>query len=908
VNAAGDHKPAIEMITSHDGELHNAGPRVLPIRLTPVPGEAFDSWLERYAARLQARLVDLVEAIGLAGPTKTHDGHSRPAPNWTVALRPAEIDRIARATRVDVELLASMTLQRYDGMAVRLDLQRRQVSRYQLWGRGSGSRYCPACLAETGGRWPLTWRLSWSFCCLRHHVLLVDQCPGCRRTTRSTRPQMLRIPEPGRCSALTLEPGRAVGAFADRCRFELARSDTPSVDAADWCLDAQTFVNRLLDRTDKAAAVSAADGTTLSIAEVFADLKAVAGGVLTVLRGEDLDHLPQAVVEQFGTVGVARGPEGRRVQRPGFMAPRTAARMAFAVSKAVEVVGAPDIDTAAERVGWIIDRMRRRGLDISPTSVTRSWGPSTRVLQAIVLRALDTTLRPSDRLRYRTATPRPEYPQSDSTADGIDARAAKLPQQLWPAWALRLMPASGHHFLTFRRVTSTALLLPGCRRHLSALLALLGQPFPWQTFDHVMRKLGRSGDGDTVLGILSALASRLDDAQVPIDYRRRRRLFGSTELLAESLWKASCARAGVVATEGKRRLAERYLLELLTGSPDSPHPPLGPLTKKTGVPYAAFCISLRPALAELLRAAAEQQLADHGLAEPLVWEPPFDWSDARAWPGPHIDSIQPAELQRLLLDERNPLSQAAAALGTSMDHVRLVLIRHPIGPLQPPQGPLRSQRTVRRANLTPEYIAYRYEQCGWSYQRIAKDLRAHRDLVRQLAALAGVKSRPTGRSLRYHIDPKWLAEQYLVQRRNLVDIAAELGMYPGTVGRIAQRLGLPRRPLMAGSNLLHVGGQRVACAEWIRPAFNRRGALLRVERFLTLIEYPTYKEAAKNLNIPGTTLSSQVLQLERDLGVWLLVRAKGSTGQHPLRLTRTGRRFVREAQKALANLRAAYGT
>jgi DNA-binding transcriptional LysR family regulator len=84
--------------------------------------------------------------------------------------------------------------------------------------------------------------------------------------------------------------------------------------------------------------------------------------------------------------------------------------------------------------------------------------------------------------------------------------------------------------------------------------------------------------------------------------------------------------------------------------------------------------------------------------------------------------------------------------------------------------------------------------------------------------------------------------------------------------------------------------------------------LLRVERFLTLIEYPTYAEAAGALNIAGTILSSQVLQLEGDLGAPLLVRARGGTGQHPLRLTRTGRRFAREARKALANLRAASDT
>jgi len=300
------------------------------------------------------------------------------------------------------------------------------------------------------------------------------------------------------------------------------------VDTPGGFLDAQLFVNSLLDRSDKVAAVPAANWTKLPTAEVFADLKAVAGAVLNVLVEDDLAWLPQGIIDQVNSVEVAHNQEGRRVRRPGFMALHAAARMAFAVSKAVEVVAAPDIDTAAERVNWIIDRMRRRGLEISPTGVAKSWGVCSPVLQGIVLRALDTTLRPSDRLRYRTVTPRPQYPQSDSTIDGIDTRAAKLPQQLWPSWALRLMPPSGHDLLTFRRVTSTALLLPGSRRQLDELLARSGQPYPRWSFVYVMRKLAGSGDGDTVLQVLSMLALRLDDAQVPIDYQRRRRLFGST--------------------------------------------------------------------------------------------------------------------------------------------------------------------------------------------------------------------------------------------------------------------------------------------------------------------------------------------------------------------------------------------
>ena len=31
----------------------------------------------------------------------------------------------------------------------------------------SGSRYCPKCLAESGGRWQLQWRLAWTFACAK---------------------------------------------------------------------------------------------------------------------------------------------------------------------------------------------------------------------------------------------------------------------------------------------------------------------------------------------------------------------------------------------------------------------------------------------------------------------------------------------------------------------------------------------------------------------------------------------------------------------------------------------------------------------------------------------------------------------------------------------------------------------
>jgi hypothetical protein len=133
------------MSNTPDNVQRKAGPRSLPIRLAPEREEAFDSWVERYAARLQVPLANLIEAIGLSRPRVTDDGHYRDLPNWTTLLRPDEIDRIVQATGISAGLLTSLTLQRFNGIAVVLDLKRRQIQRTRLWARGTGSRFCPAC-------------------------------------------------------------------------------------------------------------------------------------------------------------------------------------------------------------------------------------------------------------------------------------------------------------------------------------------------------------------------------------------------------------------------------------------------------------------------------------------------------------------------------------------------------------------------------------------------------------------------------------------------------------------------------------------------------------------------------------------------------------------------------------------
>jgi len=882
--------------------VRGPGPRVLPIRLAPVAGEALDSWMEAYAARLGTSIGDLAEAFDLPRRPRTGRDRGQPLPIWTTVLHSHEANRIAVATGIDPQHLIGMTLQRYDGVGVSLDREARTVRTYRLWGRRRGSRYCPACLADSNGRWQLAWRLSWSFCCLRHGLLLVDGCPGCGQTPRAASQRSTGVPNPGHCSGPEPTIRHHAKIRTGICGFPLATADAVAVAATDSFMMAQRYVNDLLAGTDPMPIVH---GITTPAAEVLADIKAVAAGMLTVIDEHDLTELPASILAQWRA---ANQTSTHRRRRTGFGPPPNAGSTAIAVSGAVQVITAPDISSAADRIGWVIDRALGRGLKATPTVMTSNWGPTSPNLQRILLRALDSRLRPLDRLRYATATPQPRFPRPSrqSTSAGSE-RAAKVPQQLWATWALRLMPPSGYEFSVFRAVMSVCLLLPGSRSTVDQLSRLLHQPLSHQTVNAVLVRLSRTGHREAILQTIALLAERLDNEPVPVDYQRRRELFWTSDLLTTEQWRSLCLQTGVYTGRGRYRNAQRLLFELLTGA--SPFQAPEPLTMRRGRDagmYVTFCMTLPSNLSALLTQLAEERLADRGIAEPPSWEPPLDWVTPVDWPGPELDTVQPTALQRLLIDQGLSPGQAAVALGTSLEHVRLVLARHPIGWYEVGQG--RYRRSGKRTppasrQLSPDYVVYRYRDCGWSYRRIAQETGVSANAVAELCRLAGIQTRPPGRPSRFAVDKAWLNEQYYTRHRSFNNIAAELGMHPSTVRAIAHQFGMVPRPRGNRATSLYPDGRAIACPEWIRPAFQGHGGLQRVQRFIRVAQHSTISEAAKALRVRRVQLAHQIWWLEQDLGgVQLLIRA---TRTRPMRLTADGRKFVRQARRVLAELRAA---
>jgi hypothetical protein len=110
--------------------------RALPIRVPVTAREAADSWLEALARRNGLSVRALLPALGWPAPG-TAGGliAGVPAP----VLRQAE-----RAAGRPPGRLGGAMADRYLPLALVL--------------RG-GSRYCPACLDQHGGRWQLAWRM-----------------------------------------------------------------------------------------------------------------------------------------------------------------------------------------------------------------------------------------------------------------------------------------------------------------------------------------------------------------------------------------------------------------------------------------------------------------------------------------------------------------------------------------------------------------------------------------------------------------------------------------------------------------------------------------------------------------------------------------------------------------------------
>src|SRR5690606_28973893 len=133
----------------------------------------FDSWFEAYAARLQVSTGDLAQALGLPGEVlRTTIGVL-----LNGGVTPAHLQRIGTATGLPATSLSELFHRPGPTPTAGKPVVARAMR--SAWAPTAGTRYCPACLADNGGRFTLAWRLPWTFVCLHHNHVLAPVCPQC---------------------------------------------------------------------------------------------------------------------------------------------------------------------------------------------------------------------------------------------------------------------------------------------------------------------------------------------------------------------------------------------------------------------------------------------------------------------------------------------------------------------------------------------------------------------------------------------------------------------------------------------------------------------------------------------------------------------------------------------------------
>ncbi|MFD7552890.1 TniQ family protein [Streptomyces sp. NPDC059816] len=859
--------------------------RTLPVRFAPLDGEAFDSWLEALARRLHTPLGDLTCATGLPrGPV-----------DWTVLLQPQQAAAVSATTGLAEARIHSMTLRHYDQRALTIDAERRRVRITALWGRGRGSRFCPDCLAEHDGRWMLSWRLGWSFACLRHRRLLADCCPSCGRIPR-LRPRGPRsIPDPGRCGNTPTGPGRSV---TSGCGFDLADADTLRLDADHPALAAQAL---LLDVIEKGTAAFGAYAVApQSSTAALADVRAVCGRLLSCLPGQDLAQWVPADV-----VGPHLHPDSgctlaaRAEQRPGLMSPPRAVTAATAVIAALRVLNQPDIRQAGSALRPLLEAIRDDEAQVSPATI-RQWGHGlSPVLTAVHLAGLAPACRPSDHLRHRLPAEMPRLPARTKT--DMKLRSRKIPSMFWNSWAVRLAPPGG----TFARILAPAmassLLIVDSRIDFDTATRRLGNVLEGHDLSRVLQRLDNHPGWADLVTALVRLADHLDAVDVPINYARRRGLDYSDLMPAEH-WAAICRRTDTPPGSGLHQQITRcYLFQQISGLPieSAPgHPGIN--GGEFRAEYTRRTALRTPELAQALREEARAFLDSRRIDdEPVAWQPPTNLMDGLNLPGPDPDRVDIRLLHKLVRRREHSAQHMAAILNTSVEAVRHLLDQHPAPAIPETKAQARAAgRAFRKAmeDLPKAELDRLYVDEHRSLQQIAELTGISRRLLTRLAGEYGTPLRSGPQDYKRHaeVEADWLFEQYVHRRRTLRDLAREKRMSPAHMNRWANTHNIPLRRGGASHNATLRAAERATQAPVVlSDALTSAYAWDRLERFIAALSHDTMRQAARALGIGQSTLVTQINRLERDLGQPLIERAQ--RGQ-PMRPTAFGTKIVAVAR------------
>lgn len=448
---------------------------------------------------------------------------------------------------------------------------------------GTAGSYCPECLADSGGRWRMSWQFPFAFACTRHRRILVDACPACGQHPRHVGHPLSVIPVPGQCHNRV--PDAGIGPIASRCRADLT-VNVERIPAAEAVMHAQQTMMRVVSTGQGRFGIYAA--APQPAVRVLEDVRLLSRAARVALNDGQVD----------GTVLGVELLEHLRREGIDTSWSSSSTSAASAAGTAVAIAALDD----AERT---IELMRGR------LAASTSYTLCTPQVQSLIAASFGRTRRPT------------EFLQSAGLVDvDVRERARKVPAQLWDQWTDMLAPGRIDREIAASALAA-AVVFVGTRLTHSAALALLDSDAPVRQVTNVMREFGRGQHEHLALAVILRLVAYLDAHETPIDYARRRNL-DCRALLPETQWSELCSRNNVHPGAGRRhRHARAHLFRLITGNPLRAMPGSWDVSDVTPASATTFVGHIPEELRVGLARIGDEFLAAHSIDEPLVWTPPF---------------------------------------------------------------------------------------------------------------------------------------------------------------------------------------------------------------------------------------------------------------------------------------------
>lgn len=736
----------------------------------PLPDEPLDSWVEFMAHDYGATVGEMARALGLIDADGVPKATPQSARSWSTSLEPQQLSNLELTTGRPADEYLAMTRTTFAANAIRVTPQGRISA--SCPSTGVAARYCPECLADSGGRGRLSWQFPFGFACLRHKRLLVDLCPGCRQPPRLIGHPITLVPEPGHCHN---RPSAGSPSIRERCGADLTAANE-FVAAGESTREAQRMMLRVV------AAGSSEFGifseVRPSTIQVLSDMLLLSrAGRQSLVDGERFDWMP---VEATDVGAITSHASTGKVD----LRPNTAREVALGNTIAFEAL------RAGER---ITDLLRGR------VSVHTALDHHSPPLRDHVSRALGRTRRPTATLQAMNV----------STTDPA-ARAAKIPAVLWPEWTARLAPRRLDAEIAGGAL-SAAIVFAGTRLTHGSAIKLLDPDMKGRQVSHVMRSLGRNAPEADTIRALARLAECLDENLAPIDYARRRAIDYS-DLLPRDEWHDVCRTANVLPGGGRRwQLARAHLYAQLSGNRLARAPFAADASFPSFVELQQFRDGLPEVVTEALQSPGAEFLKSRAIDEPVSWMPELDAASTqtdvparsdREWPlaRPARAAVKPSQ------------AVAAYSAGRSVAEIALDhgVARQTVGRMLDDAG-VETRRGRRRAVIDVDWLRRRYSIERYTIPEIAAEVGVTMTTINRHLEAAGIPRRPRGsasRSTAIRVDPRagdsfllrrilvgqdatQRAERFLIVSRHatMTAAAAELGVTLSILASQMKRIG-----------------------------------------------------------------------------------------------------------------------